>query len=195
MASVLIACEKSQVVCKAFRSLGHDAYSCDILPCEGGHPEWHIHGDVLNHLHDWDLMIAHPERPSGALVGQSRRDAREVAISFFMKLASCSIKHIAIENPVGIMSTVYRKPDQIIHPYHFGHDASEATCLWLKNLPLLVGSEYVEPRLVNNKKRWGNQCDLGGQDNLPPSADRSALRSRTYEGIAKAFAEQWGSLL
>lgn len=211
---ILIACEKSQVVCLAFRALGHEAFSCDLLPCEGGHPEWHIQDDALNHLdEDWSLLIGHPEctfltvsankwlkdqppRKSGALVGQARRDARTEAILFFWKLAYANIPRIAIENPIGIMSTMYRKPDQIIQPYQFGHDASKSTCLWLKNLPLLVGTDYIEPRITaQGRKRWANQCEIGAQDSLPPSKDRSALRSRTYEGIAKAMANQWGLLL
>jgi len=208
---VIVGCEESQVVCKAFRAKGHEAYSCDVLPCSGGHPEWHIQGDVLDYLgFGWDLGIFHPEctyltvtankwmkdqppRKSGALVGQARRDARDEAVEFFMKLVEAPILKTVIENPVGVMSTLYRKPDQIIQPYNFGSDASKQTCLWLKGLPLLKNTEYVNPRITAaGKKRWANQTDIDGSDITPPSKDRSRLRSKTFQGIADALAEQYG---
>jgi hypothetical protein len=197
---VLIACEESQEVCKAFRELGHEAFSCDILPCSGGHPEWHIQEDVLPLLEqEWDLIIAHPpctyltvsankwykdmpKRKSGVLVGEERRQAREEAIEFFMEFVKAECEHVAIENPVGVMSTRYRKPDQVIQPWMFGHGETKATCLWLKGLPKLVPTNIVEGRV--------QALHL-----LPPSKDRAKLRSKTYEGWAKAMAEQWGNYL
>lgn len=217
MSKILVACEESQAVCKEFRALGHEAYSCDILPCSGGHPEWHIQGfleDVLGDGSEWDLIIAfppctyltcsaewaygngpyHQSVKEGTLTGSRRREARQQAIHFFMMIAARKCKKIAIENPVGVMSKEYRKPDQIIHPYNFGEDASKSTCLWLKGLPKLYNTKYIEPRIVNGKKRWGNQTD-SGQNKLSPGPDRAKLRSKTYEGIAKAMASQWSPLL
>lgn len=135
---VLIACEESQVVCIEFRKLGHEAYSCDILDCSGGHPEWHIKGDVLNYLTGWDMIIAFPPCTHLAVSG-SRHFAKKIAdgrqqegITFFMQIAKAPCEIIAIENPIGIMSTLFRKPDQIIHPYQFGDPEKKSTCLWLK---------------------------------------------------------------
>jgi len=186
---VLVACEFSQVVTGAFRDRGHEAYSCDILPAEGN-PKWHIRDDVLNHLNDgWDLMIAHPPctclAVSGARWFKYRREEQERAVEFFMALVNAPIPRIAVENPVGIMSTRYRKPDQIIQPWMFGEDASKATCLWLKNLPPLMAT------MVIKKNRYANQTP-SGRNNLPPGPDRAKIRSRTYPGIARAMAEQWG---
>lgn len=217
MALVLVGCEESQIVCMAFRALGHEAYSCDLKPCSGGFPEFHLQMDVFEaiKLKRWDLGIFHPEctyltvsankwlkdqpaRKSGALVGAERRAARDKAIAFFLDLAHCKIPRIAIENPIGIMSTVYRKPDQIIHPWMFGDDASKATCLWLRNLPKLEIDEalFYPPRITaEGRKRWSNQCDKGGDDNTPPSKMRSELRSKTYPGLARQIAEQWGRLI
>lgn len=147
---VLVACEESQEVCKAFRELGHEAYSCDIQDCSGGHPEWHIKRDVLEILNDgWDLVIAHPPCTDLAVSGarwfaEKRADGRQQrSIEFFMRFADCKCDHVAIENPVGIMSTVWRKPDQIIQPWMFGHGETKKTCLWLKNLPKLVPTDIV----------------------------------------------------
>jgi len=197
---VLVACESSGVVREAFNQYhGVYAVSCDLLPPDDGRVDFHIQDDVLNHLDDgWDLMIAHPEctdlSVSGALHWEEkRRDGRQrVAIEFFMKFVNSSMPLIAIENPIGIMSTIYRKPDQIIQPYDFGEDASKATCLWLKGLPPLEidPARYIPPRVVNGKKRWANQTD-SGQNRLGPSPDRWKMRSRTYPGIAAAMAEQW----
>lgn len=194
---VLIACEESQAICLAFRKLGHEAYSCDLQECSGGHPEYHLEMDALEaiKLRKWDLIIAHPPctyltvsankwyndmppRKSGVLVGQARRDAREEAIQFFMEFVNADCKHIAIENPVCIMSSRYRKPDQVIQPWMFGHGETKATCLWLKGLPKLKPTNIVE----------GREQKL---HNLSPSEDRAKLRSKTYEGIANAIAEQW----
>lgn len=192
---VLIACEQSGVVRRAFRERGHEAFSVDTQASEDDSP-WHIQDDIFNHLReDWDLMIAHPPCTRLAVSGNAWRKGKEEeqaeAIEFFLTLATAPIEKICIENPVGIMSTVYRKPNQYIQPWQFGHDASKKTGLWLKGLPELVPTEYVEPRIVDGKPRWGNQTD-SGQNKLGPSPDRATIRSRTYEGIAKAMAEQWG---
>ena len=207
---VLIACEESQAVCIEFRKLGIEAYSCDILPCSGGHPEWHIQGDVLEQLDKgWDLMIAHPPcdyititgnkwfkeqapRKSGALVGQARYEERERAIEFFMRLANANIKHIAVENPVGVMSSRWRKPDQIIQPYQFGHPEPKKTCLWLKNLPKLIPTKIVEPEYMISKSgkrlaKWYYQPS--------PSAKRKSDRSKTFSGVAYAIANQWSNYI
>lgn len=210
---VLVGCEESQAVCLAFREAGHEAFSCDLKPCSGGHPEWHYQMDVFKAigLQDWDLGIffpdctyltcsaewAYKEPPYhqkvklGTLVGQARKGARIAAYEFFMALYNCNIEKIAIENPIGVMSSLFRKPNQVIHPYNFGSDASKSTCLWLKNLPRLNATEYIEPRIVNGQKRWANQTD-SGQNKLSPSDNRAELRSKTYLGIAAAMAMQWG---
>lgn len=189
MARVLLACEESQAVYKEFRYRKHEAYSCDILPCSGGHSEWHIQGDVLDIINDnWGMMIAFPPCTHLASSGarwfpQKCADGRQpAAIEFFMQLAKAPIRHIAIENPVGIMSTKYRKPDQIIQPWQFGHGETKATCLWLKNLPLLVPTNIVA----------GREHRIHG---MGPSVDRAKLRSKTYSGIARAIAEQWSPVL
>ena len=183
---ILIACEESQEVCKAFRRKGHEAYSCDIIECSGGHPEWHIKDDVLNHLNDgWDLMIAFPDCSHLAVSGarwfpEKIKDGRQKkAIDFFMKLVNAPIHEIAIENPIGIMSTEYRKPDQIIQPWEYGHGETKSTCLWLKGLPELIPSKRVSGR---ENRIW----------KMSPGPDRSKLRSKTFPGIAKAMADQWG---
>jgi hypothetical protein len=181
---VLVACEFSGVVTSAFRSHGHEAYSCDLLPTEGN-PDWHIQGDVLEHLSDgWDLMIAFPPCTHLAVSGarwfpDKRADGRQQdAIDFFMTLASADIPKIAIENPVGIMSTVWRKPDQIIQPWQFGHGETKATCLWLKNLPVLEPTNIVDGRDARIHR-------------MAPGPDRAKERSRTYTGIAAGMAPQW----
>lgn len=195
---VLVACESSGVVREAFRSLGHSAYSCDLLPAEDG-SDYHIQQDVREVVRydTWDLMIAHPPctylSSSGMhWTARGLRDPMltESAIGFFMLFTRTEIPHVAIENPVGVMSTRYRKPDQYIQPYQFGEDASKKTGLWLHNLPPLIHTEHVEPRIVNGKPRWSNQTD-SGQNRLGPSSDRWKIRSSTYPGIAKAMAEQW----
>jgi len=182
---ILVACEESQAVTIEMRKLGHEAYSCDIEPCSGGHPEWHVRDDVLRHLYDgWDMMIAFPPCTHLAVSGarwfkQKRADGRQQkAVDFFMKLVNAPIPKIAIENPISIMSTIWRKPDQIIQPWQFGHGETKATCLWLKNLPLLKPTNVVNGR---EQRIW----------KMPPSKERSKLRSKTYPGIAKAFATQF----
>lgn len=194
---VLVACEFSGVVRDAFIERGHDAWSCDLLPTERPGP--HIVGDVRGVLYEgWDLMIAHP--PCQYLCSSGwhwnktrpeRAKKSKEALDFVLALLNAPIGKIAVENSIGVLSTLVRKPDQIIQPYQFGHDASKATCLWLKNLPVLKHTEYVTPRIINGKKRWANQTD-SGQNKLGPSEDRWKLRSTTYRGIAKAMAEQWG---
>lgn len=193
---VLIACEESQTVCNAFREQGHGAYSCDVLACSGGHPEWHIQGNVLNHLNDgWDLMIAHPPCTHTAVSGaawfkQKQKDGRQKeAIDFFMKIANANISKIAIEHPISIMSSKYRKPDQIIHPWMFGQEFSKPTCLWLKNLPKLVPTKIVgKGEFVTSKSgRRGAKWNWW----LPPGPERARIRSKTFKGIAEAMAQQW----
>jgi len=194
---VLVACEYSGTVRDAFASLGHFALSCDLLPTEK--PGNHHQGDVRDILNDgWDLMIAHPPCTylcSSGLHWNKKRPDRakltEEALSFVHLLLNAPISKIALENPIGAISTRIRKPDQTIQPYQFGHDASKATCLWLKGLSPLRPTQFVEPRMVDGKKRWSNQTD-SGQNRLPPSADRWKIRSETYPGIAEAMARQWG---
>lgn len=219
---VLIACEFSQIVTKAFRERGHEAYSCDILPTEGN-SDWHIQGDVLERLNDgWGMMIAFPPCTHLASSGarwfpEKRRDGRQQAgIDFFMRLINAPIDKIAVENPVGIMSTKYRKPDQIIQPWQLGHGETKATCLWLKNLPMLVATDIVRPEFALNPDGTEHKSAKGKRDNpthfytgrprilkgmqraqwerihrCPPGPDRWKQRSITYRGIAKAMAEQW----
>ena len=194
---VLVACESSGAVRDAFIRAGHYAASCDLLPSESPLGD-HFQCDVLDILdHDWDLLIAHPPCTYLSVSGmhwttRGLRDPKltEDALAFARALMNAPIDKIAIENPVSIISSRIRKPDQIIQPYQFGHDASKKTCLWLKNLPLLKMTAYVQPRIVNGKPRWSNQTD-SGQNRLPPSKDRWKIRSQTYEGIASAMAAQW----
>jgi hypothetical protein len=195
---VLIACECSGKVRDAFAERGHDAWSCDLKPSVGKH----IEGDVMSVLDQhWDLIIAHPPCTYLSVSGlhwNKRRPERALLTEEALEFANVFFNHtcprICIENPVSCISSRIRKPDQIIQPYEFGHDASKKTCLWLKGLPKLkVTGPFVPPRIVCGKRRWGNQTDTG-QNNLPPSANRAALRSETYSGIANAMAEQWGSL-
>ena len=213
---VLVACEESQRVCIEFRKLGHEAYSCDIEPCSGGHPEWHIQADVLPLLNGncgfrtvdgiehridgkWDMIIAFPPCTHLAVSGaryfkEKQKDGRQQqGIDFFMHFTNADCEKIAIENPVGIMSSKYQKPDQIIQPYEFGHTERKSTCLWLKGLPLLTPTKIVKPELhicgngvVDSKWHYDTY-------NLPPKI-RARERSKTFPGIAKAMAEQWGKV-
>lgn len=205
--SVLVGCEYSAIVRDAFRNLGHDAWSCDLLPCEGD-PQWHIQGDVFDALMgaEWDLAILHPPCTRLTVSGQwyVKRNAKAQleqgdAIKFTEDLwnkAKRFARAAALENPIGVLSTrsTLGRPSQIIQPHQFGEDASKATCLWLHNLPKLTPTSHVEPRMVNGKPRWANQTD-SGQNRLPPSVDRWKDRSRTYQGIAQAMAEQWSAAL
>ncbi len=196
MRRILIACEYSGVVRDAFKRKGWDAWSCDLLPTDT--PGQHIQGDAAAVLADgWDMMIAHPPCTylcSSGLHWNKRRPERaaqtEAALAFVRRLLDAPIARIALENPVGCIATRIRPADQRIQPHQFGHDASKATCLWLKGLPLLVPTREIAPRLVNGAPRWGNQTD-SGQNRLGPSNDRWKQRSLTYQGIADAMAEQW----
>ena len=216
---VLIACEESQRVCMAFRARGHEAYSCDIIDCSGGHPEWHIQQDVIPLLNgncsfktndganhtiegEWDLIIGHPPCTYLTVSGNrwfnvekygdkalERIKLREEAKDFFMKIANAQCARIAIENPVGVMSTAWRKPDQTIHPYYFGDPFEKRTCLWLKGLPPLKKTNEVTPPA---------RVQYNGGTSMPewyanaPKAERSKIRSKTFPGFAQAMAEQWG---
>ena len=201
---ILVACEESQAVTIELRKLGHEAFSCDILDCSGGHPEWHIKGDVFKVIKkDWDMMIAFPPCTHLATSG-ARHFAKKIAdgrqqqgIDFFMKLINAPIERIAVENPIGIMSTKYRKPDQIIQPWQFGDKAQKSTCLWLKNLPKLVPTdvvdkgeffEFTSKKGVKKKMAmWYYKALLEAKT----PEQRSTLRSKTFVGIAKAMASQW----
>lgn len=206
---VLVACEFSGTVRKAFREKGHDAWSCDILPAEPG-SYYHIQDDVLNRLNEgWDLMIAHPpctwlcasglhwnKRGRQGLTPKECEAMTAQALDFVRVLMAAPIKRWAIENPIGCIGTQIRPATQIIQPYDFGEDASKSTCLWLNGLLPLRPTKYFAPRIVQDgqykgKERWGNQTD-SGQNKLPPSDDRWAERSLTYKGIAQAMADQWG---
>lgn len=192
---VLVACEYSGRVREAFRAKGHDAYSCDLLESEDNSAH-HIVGDCLSLLTlDWDLMIAHPPCTYLAVSGmhwttRGLRDPQltEDALEFVQALMNAPIPKICVENPVSVISSRIRKPDQIVQPWHFGEDASKKTCLWLKGVPLLVATNLLPG---DNKTRRGNQT-ASGQNKLAPSADRWKERSRTYIGIANAMADQWG---
>lgn len=222
---ILIACEESQAITKEFRSLGYEAFSCDLLPCSGGHPEWHIQGDVFEIIDQgWDLMIAHPPctflSASGAAwyyhpedkhlpIDQrrphpnypSRHKDREDAIEFVRKLADANIPRIAIENPIGSLSTAWRKPDQIIQPWMFGDKASKATCLWLKGLPLITPTdvvdrgEFFEWTDKNGKVKRQPMWYYKALSEAKTPAQRRTLRSKTFTGMAKAIANQWSKVL
>lgn len=197
---VLVGCEFSGIVRDAFIRAGHYAMSCDLLQSEAPGP--HYQGDVFDIIDDdWDIGIFHPPCTylcSSGLHWNKRRPERaqntEEALAFVQALLDCKIPRIALENPVGCISSRIRRPDQIIQPYEFGHDASKSTCLWLRGLPLLTPTDFVPPRLVDGKRRWGNQTD-SGQNKLGPSEDRWKERSLTYPGIAEAMALQWGGVV
>lgn len=219
---ILVACEESQAVTKELRALGHEAYSCDIIPCSGGEPQWHIMQDVLPLLNGncefvsmdgtphqvegrWDMIIAFPPCTYLTVTGNrwfnverygekaiQRHKDREEAIAFFMAFANADCDRIAIENPVGVMSSVWRKPEQIINPYEFGDPFEKKTCIWLKGLPKLQATNVVEapPRLKYDSGRtmpawYAEAWHL-------PKEERAKLRSKTFPGIAKAMAQQWG---
>lgn len=193
---ILVACEESQAVCKAFRALGHEAYSCDILPASGGHPEWHIQKDVVPLLVlDWDMIIAFPPCTHLAVSGaahfaKKRADGRQKeGIDFFMLFANAKCPRIAIENPVGIMSTVWRKPDQIIHPWMFGHPEQKTTCLWLRGLPNLIPTQDMKEQMMKLPKNRRERIHY-----IAPSSTRSVERSKTFQGIADAMADQWSPI-
>lgn len=182
---VLIGCESSGVIRNEFRKRGHKAFSCDILPADDKSP-YHIHGDVrLALYYGWDLFIVHPECTHLCVSGarwfpEKRADGRQQeAIKFFMEMVEANVDKICTEKPVGIMSTLYKKPSQIIQPWQFGHPETKATCLWLKNLPLLIPTDIAEGREHRIHR-------------MAPGPNRSKERSRSYEGIGRAMAEQWG---
>ena len=190
---VLVACEESQVVCSAFREKGHEAFSCDIEPCSGGHPEWHLQQDVTPLLYEyWDLIIAFPPCTHLAVSGarwfeKKRRDGRQQqGIDFFMQFARCPCEKVAIENPVGIMSTLYRKPEQIIQPFEYGHTETKKTCLWLKGLPQLKPTVNVYDEMMKLPKKKRSRIHY-----MSPGENRGRLRSKTFTGIADAMASQW----
>ena len=195
---ILLACEESQTVTKELRALGHEAYSCDILPESGGHPEWHVQEDVVKVLKQhWDIIIAFPPcthlASSGAAWFEAKRaDGRQqAAIDFFMLFANHPCEKIAIENPVGIMSTKYRKPDQIIQPWQFGDAYSKKTCLWLKGLPQLEVTNVVDPgEMITYESGRVMPKWYADAWKLSP-AERSKARSKTFPGIAHAMATQW----
>ncbi len=197
---VLVACEESQTVAIAFRKRGHNAFSCDLKPCSGGHPEWHIQDDVLNHLEDgWDMMIAHPVckrlANSGVMWLKKRNlwDDLEVGARFFNKFLNADIPKIVVENPIPhkyALAIIGKKYDQLIQPYMFGHTERKATCLWIKGLPLLKETNNVKAEMLTLPKNQQQRLHY-----LPPSKDREMLRSKTYQGIANAMAEQWGKVL
>lgn len=206
---MLVGCEESQVVTKAFRKNGHEAYSCDIQECSGGHPEWHIQGSVLEQLDKgWDLFIAHPPcthiSVSGAAWFEEKiKDGRQQeGIDFFMKMINAPIDKIAVENPVCIMSSVYRRADQIIQPYYFGDEFQKTTCLWLKGLKQLVhvpegdmfdkcthvGKGEMKEGIGKDGKKWR----MAAWYDDARSKGGGKERSKTFLGIAQAMADQWG---
>lgn len=202
---VLVACEESQAVTIAFRNKGHEAYSCDLLPCSGGYPEWHIKDDVRNVLRhelgskpEWDIVIAFPPctdlASSGARWFKEKQDNGEQkrSIQFFEFFTCLSTPRVAIENPVGIMSTLYRKPDQIIHPWQFGHKAMKSTCLWLKGLPLLKPTNMVGPPKKYKEMTQEELKEWTAIHRCPPGPNRAIIRSKTFLGISQAIADQWG---
>lgn len=219
---VLVACEESQAVCKEFRRLGHEAYSCDIIECSGGHPEWHIRWDALAllngnctfltedwNLHTingkWDMIIAFPPCTYLTVTGNrwfnverygekaiQRHKDREEAIEFFMAFANADCDKIAIENPVGIMSSTWRKPNQIVNPYEFGDPFEKKTCLWLKGLPELKATNIVATPPRKHFDSGKSMPAWYAEAWHLPKEERAKLRSKTFPGIAKAMAEQWG---
>ena len=206
---VLVACEESQVVCLAFRALGHEAYSCDVQECSGGNPEWHIQGDVIPLLKDsWDMIIAFPpctHLTSACACAWERKRAdgsQQMAAEFFMSFANAGCERIAIENPVGWMNTHYRRPDQIIQPWMFGDEARKRTCLWLKGLPKLSPTKIVsQGKLYQITRKSGPRAGSTYIASYWYQAaswknpiDRAKIRSKTFPGIAKAMAEQWGNI-
>lgn len=210
---ILIACEESQTICNEFRKQypEWDTYSCDLKPCSGGHPEWHLQCDVKDILlfdYSWDLIIAHPPCTYLCCSGNrwydiskygekaiKRYEDQKEAISFFMLFTNIPCKHVAIENPIGIMSTKYRKPDQIIQPYQFGDAACKKTCLWLKNLPKLEYTNVVEPEYIITKNGYRTSKWSYDTWQINNHELRSTVRSKTFLGIAQAIVSQWGEYL
>jgi len=204
---VLVACEESQAVTIEFRKLGIEAFSCDLLPCSGGHPEWHLHCDVFEIINNgWTLMVAHPEctrltvtankwyKPEFSHRFPTIHEDREKAVEFFMAMVNAPIKYKAIENPIGIMSTRYRKPDQIIQPYQFGDPERKSTCLWLENLPKLTPTNIVQPDIIYHKS-GRTDGKLHFETMKLPKEERRKARSVTFPGIAEAIANQYTEYL
>ena len=207
--NVLIGCEESQAVTIEFRKLGFNAFSCDLLPCSGGHPEWHYQEDIFEviKLKEWHAGIFFPPCTDLAVSGarhfeRKRLDgSQKKSIDFFYDIANCNIPHTGVENPVGIMSTIWRSPDQIIQPWQFGDKAQKTTCLWLKNLPKLNHTDIVEKgeffeftSKKGEKKRMPMWYYKALQDAKTPE-QRRTLRSKTFPGISEAMAKQWGDFL
>ena len=215
MKEILIACEESQAITKAFRKLGYNAYSCDLLPCSGGHPEWHIQGDAIAEAYSgkYDMMIAHPPCTYLAVSGarwlynkdgsrnEERYENQAEALDFVEQLMNAPIEHIAIENPISVISSHIRKPDQIVHPYMFGDKASKSTCLWLKNIPKLIPTdivekgEFVEWIGKNGKKKRQAKWYYDALAQAKTPEERRTLRSKTFQGMADAIADQWSRVL
>lgn len=230
--NILVACEESQAITKELRLLGHNAFSCDLLPCSGGRPEWHYNDDVFKIIENrggklqngknlrikknWDMMIAHPPCTYLAVSGArwyyhpddkhlpvnkrrphpkypNRSQDREEAIKFFIDLANAPIEKIVIENPIGVISSIFRRPDQIVHPFMFGDEARKATCLWLKNLPKLEPTKLVNEgeriffKSGKSQPKWYSDAFVKAKSH----EERRTMRSKTFLGMAKAMAEQW----
>ena len=215
MKKILVACEESQAITKAFRKLGFEAYSCDLLPCSGGNPEWHIQGDAIEEAYSgkYDMMVAHPPCTYLAVSGarwlynkdgtknEERYKNQAEALDFVQQLMDAPIEHIAIENPISVISSHIRKPDQIVHPYMFGDKASKSTCLWLKNLPKLEPTnivekgEFVEFTSKKGVKKRQPRWYYEALRNAKTPEERRTLRSKTFQGMADAIAEQWIKVL
>jgi len=215
MKQILIACEESQAITKAFRKLGYNAYSCDLLPASGGHPEWHIQGDAIAEAYSgkYDLMIAHPPCTYLAVSGarwlynkdgsknEERYKNQAEALDFVEQLMNAPIEHIAIENPISVISSHIRKPDQIVHPYMFGDKASKSTCFWLKNLPKLEPTDIVEKgefvEFISKKgvKKRQAKWYYDALSKAKSTEERRTLRSKTFDGMAEAISKQWSCVL
>ena len=215
MKEILIACEESQAITKAFRKLGYNAYSCDLLPASGGHPEWHIQGDAIAEAYSgkYDLMIAHPPCTYLAVSGarwlynkdgsknEERYKNQAEALDFVEQLMNAPIEHIAIENPISVISSHIRKPDQIVHPYMFGDKASKSTCFWLKNLPKLEPTDIVEKgefvEFISKKgvKKRQAKWYYDALSKAKSTEERRTLRSKTFDGMAEAISKQWSCVL
>ena len=205
---ILVACEESQAVTKEFRALGHEAFSCDILECSGGHPEWHLQQDATELLkQEWDMIIAFPPCTFLTVTGNrwfdiekygekaiKRHEDRKEAIDFFMLFANADCQKIVIENPVGIMSTEWRKPNQIVNPFQFGDAFEKKTCLWIKGLSNLEPTNIVEVPPRTEFKSGKTMASWYADAFKLPKEERAKLRSKTFPGIARAMAEQWGKL-
>ena len=208
---ILVACEESQAITKEFRKLGHEAFSCDLIPCSGGHPEWHIQGDALEEANSrkYDLMVAHPPCTYLSVSGnrwlynkdgsknEERWENRRKALFFVKQLMDAPIKHISIENPISVISSQIRKPNQIVQPFMFGDEARKTTCLWTKNLPLLKPTNIVSQGEIIEwvDKRGKVKTMAKWYDEARSKKDRAKLRSKTFPGMAKAIATQYSEYI